>query len=248
MGKPLSGKTDLPGNSVTIKTKRKTTNVKSRNNIKKLISDLDILHQTTVELELSGNEPTVENDPKADHDSEDVTEIPEEEISEEEHDTEPNPNTDQTTDSNAGQIRYAFETVKGERYIIQGTSDRRVKMITLDRGGNKSAQENSETDSDKEVTIIPKNAETNNDPTETDGSGRVNVPAEETETARKREYQTILNKGKELGNLLDEMERKTENKSDIKNQTPEPDVLEIPDEETSEEEHDIELEIANQQA
>ena len=173
------------------------------------LSDLDILHQTTVELELSGNEPTVENDPKADHDSDDVTEIPEEENSEEEHDTEMNPDTDQTADNNADQLRYAFETVEGERYIIQGTSDRRVEMITLDWGGKKSAQENSETDSDKEVTIIPKNAKTTNDPTETDGSGRANVPAEEIVTAREREYQTILNNGKELGNLLDEMERKT---------------------------------------
>ena len=173
------------------------------------LSDLDILHQTTVELELSGNKPTIENDPKADHDSGEVTEIPEEENSEEEHDTELNPNADQTAENNEDQLRYVFETVEGERYIIQGTSDRRVEMITLDWGGKKSAQENSETDSDKEVTIIPKNAKTTNDPTETDGSGRANVPAEEIVTAREREYQTILNNGKELGNLLDEMERKT---------------------------------------
>ena len=155
MEKPSSGNTDFPGKSVVFKTKRKTTNVENKNNIKKLIflrklsemednnnhvrddevdnlSDLDILHQTTVELELSGNEPTVENDPKADHDSDDVTEIPEEENSEEEHDTEMNPDTDQTADNNADQLRYAFETVEGERYIIQGTSDRRVEMITLD--------------------------------------------------------------------------------------------------------------------
>ena len=141
------------------------------------LSDLDILDQTTVELELSGNEPTIENDPKANHDSGDVTEIPEEENSEEELDTELNPNADQTAENNEDQLRYVFETVKGERYIVQGTSDRSVEMITLDQGGNQSAQENSRSDSKNEVTIIPKNTEASNVPTETDGSGRDNVPA-----------------------------------------------------------------------
>ena len=255
------------------KQKEKTTSVESRINIKKLIllkklskkmednnnyvradevvnlSDLEILHQTTVELELSGNKPTIENDPKADHDSGEVTEIPEEENSEEEHDTELNPNADQTAENNEDQLRYVFETVEGERYIIQGTSDRRVEMITLEQGGNQSAQENSETDSENEVTIIPKNADTSNVPTETDGSGRANVPAMEIEATREQEYQITLDKGKELGNLLDEIERKTDNKNDISNQRPDPEEeLEIPDEETSEEEHDIELENANQQA
>ena len=136
------------GNQWRSKQKEKTTSVESRINIKKLIllkklskkmednnnyvradevvnlSDLEILHQTTVELELSGNKPTIENDPKADHDSGEVTEIPEEENSEEEHDTELNPNADQTAENNEDQLRYVFETVKGERYIVQGTSDR----------------------------------------------------------------------------------------------------------------------------
>ena len=209
------------GNQWRSKQKEKTTSVESRINIKKLIllkklskkmednnnyvradevvnlSDLEILHQTTVELELSGNKPTIENDPKADHDSGEVTEIPEEENSEEEHDTELNPNADQTAENNEDQLRYVFETVEGERYIIQGTSDRRVEMITLEQGGNQSAQENSETDSENEVTIIPKNAHTSNVPTETDGSGRANVPAMEIEATREQEYQITLDKGKE---------------------------------------------------
>ena len=50
-------------------------------------------------------------------------------------------------------------------------------------------------------------------------------------------------------NLLDERERKTDNNNEIGNQIPDPEeVLEIPDEENSEEEHDTELENANQQA
>ena len=70
-------------------------------------------------------------------------------------------------------------------------------MITLEQGGNQSAQENSETDSENEVTIIPKNADTSNVPTETDGSGRANVPAMEIEATREQEYQITLDKGKE---------------------------------------------------
>ena len=178
------------------------------------LSDLDILDQTTIEIELSGNKPSVQNDSKEADDPVEVLEIPEEENSEEEHDTELNPNADQTAENNEDQLRYVFETVEGERYIIQGTSDRRVEMITLEQGGNQSAQENSETDSENEVTIIPKNADTSNVPTETDGSGRANVPAMEIEATREQEYQITLHKGKERGNLLDERERKTDNKKE----------------------------------
>ena len=56
------------------------------------LSDLDILDQTTIEIELSGNKPSVQNDSKEADDPVEVLEIPEEENSEEEHDTELDPN------------------------------------------------------------------------------------------------------------------------------------------------------------
>ena len=162
------------GNQWRSKQKEKTTSVESRINIKKLIllkklskkmednnnyvradevvnlSDLEILHQTTVELELSSNKPTIENDPKADHDSGEVTEIPEEENSEEEHDTELDPNIE----PNEEQLRYVFNTVEGEQYIVQGTSDGRVEMITLDQGGNQTDQEDSGSENGSEVVEV----------------------------------------------------------------------------------------------
>ena len=65
------------------KLSKKVENNNELNNETVNLSDLNILDQTTIEIELSGNEPTIENNPKADHDSGDVTEIPEEENSEE---------------------------------------------------------------------------------------------------------------------------------------------------------------------
>ena len=131
--KPTSGNTDVPVKSATpkTKTKRKTTSVKIRIIIKKLsllnksskmmennnkineetvnLSDLDVLDQTTIEIELSGNEPSVQND------SGEVLEIPEEENSEEEHGTELNLNDGPNAETNEEQLRYVFETVEGER-------------------------------------------------------------------------------------------------------------------------------------
>ena len=73
------------------------------------LSDLDVLDQTTIKIELSGNEPSVQND------SGEVLEIPEEENSEEEHDTELNLNDGPNAETNEEQLRYVFETVEGER-------------------------------------------------------------------------------------------------------------------------------------
>ena len=243
-----------------IKTKTETTSVKNRIIIEKLfltnkhsitmennnetvefanLSDLDILDQTTIEIELSGNKPSVQNDTKDDHDSGEVLEIPEEESSEEEHDAELNPNNDPSNETNEEQLRYVFNTVEGERYIIQGTSDRRVEMITLDRGGNQSAQEDSDSESETEVIEF--------------------LTAKERKEPgnMEREYQNIQNMGRDLRNLMDSVteaaERRIENNNENGSQNPNPEeVLEIPDEETSEEEHDTdcecELENANQQA
>ena len=131
--KPTSGNTDVLVKSATpkTKTKRKTTSVKIRIIIKKLsllkksskmmennneiseetvnLSDLDVLDQTTIKIELSGNEPSVQND------SGEVLEIPEEENSEEEHGTELNLNDGPNAETNEEQLRYVFETVEGER-------------------------------------------------------------------------------------------------------------------------------------
>ena len=69
----------------------------------------DILDQTTLELELSGNEP-VSQDPRED---EPLIQNPE------------NQGTDQTTE----RIHYVFNTNEGNRYIVQGTSNRSVCLL-----------------------------------------------------------------------------------------------------------------------
>ena len=169
MKKPPCGNTDVPAKSTASKTKRKTTNVQNRIIIKKLtllnktskmtdnnnketvnLSDLDILDQTTIEIELSGNEPSVQSDSNEADDPGEVLEIPEEENSEEEHDTELDPNIE----PNEEQLRYVFNTVEGEQYIVQGTSDGRVEMITLDQGGNQTDQEDSGSENGSEVVEV----------------------------------------------------------------------------------------------
>ena len=228
------------------------------------LSDLDVLDQTTIEFELSGNEPSIQNDSE-------VPEIPEEETSEEEHGTELNQNNVQNAETNEEQPRYVFETVEGGRFIIQGTSDRRVKMITLDQGGNQSPQEDSGSENENEVIELTELAEARNGTAGADNNIRNNVPAMGTNnqeinlpaatdsnkevTAAERDYQNIINKGKELTVLMNLMEsaaktaeRNTDNNDINGNQNPTPEVSEIPDEENSEEEHDTELENANLQA
>ena len=285
---PTSGGTELPVKSAALETKTKTkrTNAKIRIIVKKLsllnkiskvmnnnneinvdtanLSDLDVLDQTMIEFELSGNEPSIQNDSE-------VPEIPEEETSEEEHGTELNQNNVQNAETNEEQPRYVFETVEGGRFIIQGTSDRRVKMITLDQGGNQSPQEDSGSENENEVIELTELAEARNGTAGADNNIRNNVPAMGTNnqeinlpaatdsnkevTAAERDYQNIINKGKELTVLMNLMEsaaktaeRNTDNNDINGNQNPTPEVSEIPDEENSEEEHDAEQEKANQQA
>ena len=117
---PTSGNNELPVKSAELETKtitkRKTTNVKIRIIIRNLsllnmdnnnetnaeianLSDLDVLDQTTIEFELSGNEPSIQNDSE-------VPEIPEEETSPEEHGTELNPNNAPNAEINEDQPRY----------------------------------------------------------------------------------------------------------------------------------------------
>ena len=264
MEKPTSGNTDVPAKSAASKTKRKTTNVKNSIIIKKLIlfnknltmmennnesgeetvnlSNLDVLDQTTIEIELSGNEPSVQNDS----------------------------NFDPNVETNEEQLRYVFETVEGERYIFQGTSDRRVEIITLDQGGNQTAQENSESENGNEVIEVLETADVINVPTMADGGEGGNVPTVDISSERiivptvadggegattaESEFQNILATGRDLLNLMESAtaergERINENDNENGNQNPDPvEVLEIPEEENSEEEHDTELENANQQA
>ena len=138
-------------------------------------------------------------------------------------------------------------------------------MITLDQGGNQSAQEDSGSENGDEVIEVSEPTEAGdskrgNVPTVDINNGEINVPAandcDKEATEAERDCQNILNKGKELTVLLDLMEsatgtaeRKTDNNDENGNQNPNPvEVLEIPDEENSEEEHDTELENANLQA
>ena len=75
---------------------------------------------------------------------------------------------------------------------------------------------------------------------------------EDTADELERDYQNVMNKGKELTVLLNQIESATDknaNNNDLNgNLNPTPEVSEIPDEENSEEEHDAEQEKANQQA
>ena len=138
-------------------------------------------------------------------------------------------------------------------------------MITLDQGGNQSAQEDSGSENGDEVIKVSEpneagDSKRGNVTTVGINNGEINVPAandcDKEATEAERDYQNILNKGKELTVLLDLMEsatgtaeRKTDNNDENGNQNPNPvEVLEIPDEENSEEEHDTELENANLQA
>ena len=86
------------------------------------LSDLDVFDQTTIEIELSGNEPSILEDPV-------VLEIPEEDTSPEEHSTEPVQNIAEVAETNEDQLRYVFNTVEGGNLIIQGTSDGRVEQF-----------------------------------------------------------------------------------------------------------------------
>ena len=231
------------------------------------LSDLDILDQTTIEIELSGNEPSVQNDSNEADDPGEVLEIPEEENSEEEHDTELDPNVE----TNEEQLRYVFNTVEGEQYIVQGTSDGRVEMITLDQGGTQTDQEDSGSENESEVVEVLDTAEvTNNVPAMADGSAGNNVPTVDISNVRnnapptfdygeratraENDYQNILATGRDLLNLMETAteergERINDSDNENGNQNPDPEeVLEIPDEEDSEEEHHTELENANLQA
>ena len=109
--------------------------------------------------------------------------------------------------------------------------------ITLDQGGNQSPQEDSGSESENEVielTDLPATSDSNKEV-----------------TAAERDYQNIMSKGKELTVLINQMEsaantaeRNTDNNDINGNQNPTPEASEIPDKE----EHDAELEKANQQA
>ena len=241
--KPTSGNDELPAKSAAPKTKTKTkrsTNVEVRKIVNKLtlinrittamdnnnesnveatnLSDLDVFDQTTIEIELSGNEPSILEDPV-------VLEIPEEETSPEEHSTEPNQNNAQVAETNENRPRYVFNTVEGGNFIIQGTSDGRIEMITPDRGGNQTPQSNSGSESGNEETV----------PT---------VQPDELE----RDYQNVMNKGKELTVLLNQIESATDQNANNNvltgNLNPTPEVSEIP----VMEEHETDQENANQQA
>ena len=254
---PTSGNDELPAKSAAPKTKTKTkrtTNVEVGIIVNKLslinrittamdnnnefnveatdLSDLDVLDQTTIEIELSGNEPSILNDSV-------VLEMPEEETSPEEHSTEPNENNAQVAETNDNQPRYVFQTVEGGSFIIQGTSDGRIEMVTPDQGGNLIPQRNSGSENETEETVaIVQPVATGN-------------TKEVTADERERDYQNVMKKGKELTVLLNQIESATDktesnaNNNDLNgNLNPTPEASEIP----VMEEHDTDLENANQQA
>ena len=165
MEKPSSGNTDTRVKTGKSRINRKSTYAKinkkltlfeiiqltmENNNITGEgivnMSDLDILNDTTLELELnavlSTNEPSIQGEQNINLVPEDASEIPEDENSTEEHDAEPN----QDAEPNTERLNYEFETVEGERYTVQGTSDGRVQVLTLDQGGNQTESESSSED------------------------------------------------------------------------------------------------------
>ena len=121
MGKPSSGNTETHVKTGKNRINRKTTNAKinekltlfekiqktmENNNISGEgtvnMSDLDILNDTTLELELnavlSTNEPSIQGEQNINLVPEDASEIPEDENSEEEHDAEPNQDAEPNTE------------------------------------------------------------------------------------------------------------------------------------------------------
>ena len=120
------------------------------------LSDLDILDQTTIEAELFENEPTIQNITNVTNVSNEVIEIHDvldtgEDDQGQEDDTDPGADpdadayseadTDSDGDADAGTVtdmeqhQRVFDTVRGPQYSVQGTSDGRVKMFTLNREG-----------------------------------------------------------------------------------------------------------------
>ena len=120
------------------------------------LSDLDFLEQTAIEAELLENEPTIQNITNVTNVSNEVIEIHDvldtgEDDQGQEDDTDPGADpdadayseadTDSDGDADAGTVtdmeqhQYVFDTVRGPQYSVQGTSDGRVKMFTLNREG-----------------------------------------------------------------------------------------------------------------
>ena len=130
---------------------------KNNNNMEFVkLSDLDFLEQTAIEAELFENEPTIQNITNVTNVSNEVIEIHDvldtgEDDQGQEDDTDPGADpdvdayseadTDSDGDADAGtetdmeQHQYVFDTVRGQQYSVQGTSDGRVKMFTLNREG-----------------------------------------------------------------------------------------------------------------
>ena len=120
------------------------------------LSELDFLEQTAIEAELCENEPTIQNITNVTNVSNEVIEIHDildtgEDDQGQEDDTDPGADpdadayseadTDSDGDADAGAVtdmeqhQYVFDTVRGPQYSVQGTSDGRVKMFTLNREG-----------------------------------------------------------------------------------------------------------------
>mgnify|MGYP001462250146 CR=1 FL=1 len=120
------------------------------------LSDLDFLEQTAIEAELCENEPTIQNITNVTNVSNEVIEIHDVfdtgvDDQGQEDDTDPGADpdadayseadTDSDEDADAGAVtdmeqhQYVFDTVRGPQYSVQGTSDGRVKMFTLNREG-----------------------------------------------------------------------------------------------------------------
>ena len=126
------------------------------------LSDLDFLEQTAIEAELLENEPTIQNITNVTNVSNEVIEIhdvldigEDDQDQGQEDDTDPGADpdadayseadTDSDGEADAGTVagtvtdmeqhQNVFDTVRGPQYSVQGTSDGRVKMFTLNREG-----------------------------------------------------------------------------------------------------------------
>ena len=111
-------------------------------------NDMDLDEDPSVETDRYGNRYDDSSDPVQD--------------AGQDADTDADMDAEHEAETDVGQLRYVFDTVRGARYLVQGTSDGRIEMFTLDQEGNhtnpilvedndepKSANEIGEPGSDK---------------------------------------------------------------------------------------------------
>ena len=143
--------------------------------VNKSLDMSDIFDQTTLEYELGENSPAVQPEGEG-------------EIS--------NPVTVNVNNGNelfTERRNYSIRTVTGENYIVQGTSNRTVQVITLDRGGNPDTESENETEvtNPADYAIIPLAAGENVEVSGALDESTVSLSANRDETNEQEEIQEI---------------------------------------------------------